>query len=163
MNTPSTSEAFNIAKIGHVCIYIAITSIAWFTWPVTSQLNMSQLQPIASTVATISGILFGFAMGSMTLLANSSNRLVSNSRRIGYLDKLTGKLHNTMGWLLAVCIVFLTTMFVPDVYTIEIGNDPIKTYKIACIIGHVGVTLLLIALKHFFFTWKEFKVFAKHM
>ncbi|MGF1836451.1 hypothetical protein [Photobacterium sanguinicancri] len=156
------TKAVNLKKYLNIAVYIVTLGILIYTWPVTSQLTLSQLQPIASTVATIAGILFGFAMGSMTFLTTAKGiTLVENVKKTGYLKKLTSKLHSTMGWLLAVCVIFLITMFIPDSVTFDVTvSQQSKTYHVASAVAHIGVGVLILAFKEFFFTWREFKKFA---
>jgi hypothetical protein len=49
--------------IKKVIISVIVSAIvAVVAWKVVPSLNLSQIQPIASTAATVAGILFGFVM-----------------------------------------------------------------------------------------------------
>ncbi|ELX4138727.1 TPA: hypothetical protein ACMDN4_002796 [Vibrio cholerae] len=160
----ATTKGFNLTRLASLSVYPCTLLIMYFSWPIISQLKMIHLQPIASTVATFAGILFGFAMGSITLLTSSSHVLVENTKKTGYLKTLTSKLHSTMGWLLAVCVVFLITMFIPDSLTLNIGEgDSQQTYLYACLFAQFGVGILIIAFKEFYVTWREFKKFSNNL
>ncbi|MDN3632521.1 hypothetical protein [Vibrio lentus] len=160
----ATTRGVNIKHLINLSAYPLTLFIMYLTWPVISQLKMAHLQPIASTVSTFAGILFGFAMGSITLLTSSSHTLIENTKRTGYLKVLTSNLHSTMGWLLGVCVIFLITMFIPDSLTFSYGEESDKKeYLYACIIAQVGVGVLIIAFKEFFMTWRDFKKFSNSL
>ncbi|EHZ2763636.1 hypothetical protein K5N54_002676 [Vibrio vulnificus] len=164
IDNSATTKGFDLSRLVDPSVYLATAFIMYWSWPVISQLKMAHLQPIASTVATFSGILFGFAMGSITLLTSSSHVMVENTKKTGYLKVLTSKLHATMGWLLGVCVVFLVTMFLPDslVFVVGEGKDQ-QTYLYACVVAQAGVGVLIIAFKEFFVTWREFKKFSNSL
>lgn len=134
-------------------------------WKLTSDLKAAQLQPIASAISTFAGILFGFVMASITLLASAKNNtLVINTQKTGYLGKLVDRLHKTMGLLLIVCVVFIILLFLPDTLTFSmpfIENK--KNYLYSGIILQLGIFVLLLAFKNFFITWLRFKEFTKLM
>ncbi|WP_244075311.1 hypothetical protein [Aeromonas caviae] len=156
----ATTKGFNIKFLGNLLIYPGTLFIMYLTWPIISQLKISHLQPIASTISTFAGILFGFSMGSITLLTSSSHVLIENTKKTGYLKKLTSKLHSTMGWLLAVCIIFLITMFIPDSLTFKYDE---VNYLYACVFAQFGVGILILAFKQFCSTWWEFKTFCNNI
>lgn len=156
----ATTKGFNIKFLGNLLIYPGTLFIMYLTWPIISQLKIIHLQPIASTISTFAGILFGFSMGSITLLTSSSHVLIENTKKTGYLKKLTSKLHSTMGWLLAVCIIFLITMFIPDSLTFKYDE---VDYLYACVFAQFGVGILILAFKQFCSTWWEFKTFCNNI
>ncbi len=150
------------AKKHHVMIMASVSFvICMFIWPVVADFSAKQIQPIASAVSTIAGILFGFVMASITLFASAKdNTLIRNTTLTGYLPKLVNKLHFTMGLLLAVCFIFLVVLFIPDTADFAI-ND--KTIKLAAVVMIVGVFVMLNAFANFFVSWNKFKEFSAHM
>jgi len=136
--------------------------LAYLAWQIIPELNESQVQPIASTVSTFSGILFGFVMASVIVLATAKdNKLVQNTQKTKYLPKLVSRLHTTMGLLLAVCIIFLICLFLPD--SLVFKNTLLSGVKYVSIILVIGVSVLTFAICKFFLVWNEFKNFAHHM
>ena len=150
------------AKKHHVVLMACVSFIVCiFIWPVVSQFNAKQIQPIASAVSTIAGILFGFVMASITLFASAKdNTLIKNTTLTGYLPKLINKLHFTMGLLLAVCFILLVVLFIPDTADITINSRDIKLSAVVMI---VGVFVMLNAFANFFVSWGKFKTFSAHM
>lgn len=65
-----------------------------------------------------------------------------------------------MGWLLAVCIIFLITMFIPDSLTFKYDE---VNYLYACVFAQFGVGILILAFKQFCSTWWEFKTFCNNI
>jgi len=146
-----------IVPVGLAC---AITYYASFA---VSKLNVTHIQPIASTVATVAGILFGFVMASVTLLASASdNALVKNTKKTKYLPELVSRLHRMMAWLLIVCIIFLTCLFIPDNALVPGNIFPANT-KFVAVILDTGVFVFSVSVFKFIFVWKEFSNFASNM
>jgi len=139
---------------------IVITHFASFA---VEKLDVDHIQPIASTVATVAGILFGFVMASVTLLASAKdNALVQNTQKTKYLPKLVSRLHRMMAWLLIVCIVFLTCLFLPDTAFIPGDLFPPNTRYVAVILN-LGVFVFCVSVFKFIFVWREFSNFASNM
>lgn len=138
-------------------------TITYWSWKVIPNLEQIQIQPIASTVATLSGILFGFAMASVTLIASAKdNILVKNTQKTNYLPQLVSRLHVTMGYLLAVCVLFLISLFIPDT-AVLFGNGTYPAIKYVSAIMALGVFTLCMAIYRFIMVWREFSKFASHM
>ncbi len=135
--------------------------ICWFTWPVVSKFTAKEIQPIASAVSTLSGILFGFVMASISLFASAKdNKLIRNTTLTGYLPKLVKRLHITMGLLLFVCFTFLLVLFIPDSLTFSISNT---SYKYSVVVVMFGIFLGLNSFVQFYLSWRGFKSFSEHM
>lgn len=151
-----------LIKKHYYWLVIAITLlICWFSWPIVSKFTSKEIQPIASAVSTLSGILFGFVMASISLFASAKdNKLVRNTTMTGYLPKLVNRLHVTMGLLLFVCFTFLLVLFVPDSLTFKIGNT---SYRYSVLIVSFGMFLMQNSFFQFYLSWKGFKEFSKHM
>ncbi|MBF7997758.1 hypothetical protein [Rahnella laticis] len=135
------------------------------SWPLVTKMSAAQMQPIASAISTFSGILFGFVMASVTLIASAKdNTLIKNLAKTGYLKKLAERMHSTMGWLLGVCFAFIVILFFPDSLKFKIPFSSSSTeYLYSQIVLELGIFLLLITFKKFYHTWKEFKEITKLM
>lgn len=146
-------------------ILVIAVGICIFVWPVISVLKAEQIQPIASAVSTLSGILFGFVMASISLIASAKdNTLIRNTTLTGYLPILVGELHSTMGWLLGVCLIFLVVLFLPDNLTYSFGgSEDIKVVRYSVALVELGVGLLVISFIKFFFSWRHFSKFSANM
>jgi hypothetical protein len=138
-----------------VILAILVSALAWKFTPC---LELSQVQYIASTMSTVSGILFGFVMASITILATAKdNKLVQNTAKTQYLPKLVSKLNCVMVFLLLVCVVFLSSLF------IKIDNIAYGEIKLVSIIIEIGVFIFSLAVYKFIRVWREFSKFASHM
>ncbi|MCC8995974.1 MAG: hypothetical protein LM517_02705 [Nitrosomonas sp.] len=144
-----------------ITIGCAVVYLASFT---VENLNSINIQPIVSTVATVSGILFGFVMASVTLLVSAKeNTLVQNTKKTGYLPKLIKRLHNLMFLLLAACIVFIICLFLPDSAVIS-GNSFFSTeIRYLILMLQLGIFIFSVSVINFVFVWREFSNFASHM
>ena len=147
----------------HFMVALAALVISWLAWPIIFNYSTVQIQPIASAVSTLAGMLFGFVMASVSLLATAKdNTLVRNTALTGYLPKLVDQLHWTMAVLLLVCLLFLITLFLPDTLVFHIG-DSAQEYKFSSLFVTVGVFFLINSFYLFFLSWHSFKTFTKNM
>lgn len=146
-----------IAKTSAFAVSIAF---AYLSWKVVPDLKPSAIQPIASTMASVAGVLFGFVMASLTILASANgNKLVENTKKTNYFEQLVHKLHVSMLLLILVCLTFLVSLFLPETVTIPLKN-PIKLVSVV-LVG--GVFLFSLAIFTFVSVWHEFSQFAKNM
>ena len=137
--------------------------ICYSVWPIVASLSAKEIQPIASAVSTISGVLFGFVMESITLFASAKdNTLIKNATLTQYLPKLVNKLHWTMGALLLVCLIFLIVLFLPDSLTFQFSESE-NQYRYSSAVSLVGIFFLINSFFLFFSSWLSFKNFAEHM
>lgn len=145
----------------YIIVILITLVICWGAWPVVSKFTAKEIQPIASAVSTLSGILFGFVMASISLFASAKdNKLIRNTTLTGYLPKLVNRLHVTMGLLLFVCFTFLLVLFIPDSLTFTVGNI---SYKYSVVIVIFGIFLGLNSFVQFYMSWRGFKDFSEHM
>ncbi|MFT4804981.1 MAG: hypothetical protein ACI9YE_002196 [Psychroserpens sp.] len=145
----------------YIIVILITLVICWGAWPVVSKFTAKEIQPIASAVSTLSGILFGFVMASISLFASAKdNKLIRNTTLTGYLPKLVNRLHVTMGLLLFVCFTFLLVLFIPDSLTFTVANI---SYKYSVVIVMFGIFLGLNAFVQFYMSWRGFKDFSEHM
>lgn len=154
-----------IGKFGEIAYFLVAVVLCILSWPLTTKLDAAKIQPIASAISTFAGVLFGFVMASVTLIASAKdNTLIKNLEKTGYLKTLTERMHSTMGWLLAVCFVFIVVLFFPDSLSFKepfIKNGAERTYS--QVILQIGIFLLLITFKKFYLTWVEFKGLTRLM
>ena len=154
-----------IKKWADLAYVIASAVFCIIAWPISGKLTFSQIQPIASAVSTFAGVLFGFVLGSITLIASAKdNTLIKNISKTGYLKKLTEGMHTTMGLLLAVCIIFIILLFFPDSFTYTfpfVKGAEKHTY--AQLLLQVGIFFLLLTFKNFYITWVRLKQITKLM
>lgn len=142
--------------IGGIVVYLASLT--------AENLNSANIQPIASTVATVSGILFGFVMASVTLLVSAKeNLLVQNTIQTGYLPKLVKKLHNLMFWLLAGCLVFIICLFLPENVVVPGNLLWLADLRFLTLMLYIGIFVFSVSIIKFVFVWREFSNFASHM
>jgi hypothetical protein len=145
----------------YIIVILITLVICWGAWPVVSKFTAKEIQPIASAISTLSGILFGFVMASISLFASAKdNKLIRNTTLTGYLPKLVNRLHVTMGLLLFVCFTFLLVLFIPDSLTFTVGNI---SYKYSVVIVMFGIFLGLNSFVQFYMSWRGFKDFSEHM
>ena len=145
----------------YIIVILITLVICWGAWPVVSKFTAKEIQPIASAVSTLSGILFGFVMASISLFASAKdNKLIRNTTLTGYLPKLVNRLHVTMGLLLFVCFTFLLVLFIPDSLTFTVDNT---SYKYSVVIVMLGIFLVLNSFVQFYMSWRGFKDFSEHM
>lgn len=146
----------------YLILFISLT-VCYGVWPAIASLSAKEIQPIASAVSTISGVLFGFVMASITLFASAKdNTLVKNTTLTGHLPKLVNKLHLTMGALLLVCLIFLIVLFLPDSLIFEIGESD-SSYRYSSAVSLIGIFFLINSFFLFFSSWFSFKEFTEHM
>jgi len=148
-----------LTKLNNIIEITLPIFVAMLSWKFIQNLELSQVQYIASTVSTVSGILFGFVMASITILASAKeNKLIINTTKTKYLPNLVSRLNQTMGLLLLVCIVFLSSLFV-KIDDMIFYNE----VKLVSIIIVLGVFIFSLAVYKFVNVWYEFSKFASHM
>ncbi len=153
----------NIFRFDLVLPIIIASVVSYFTSFAVVKLSSSQIQAISSTVSTVAGILFGFVMASVTLLASAKgNVLVENTKKTKYLQKLMSRLHRMMAWLLFVCVVFLACLFIPVSFPAPCTIFPENTKCVAVLLS-IGVFLFVVSIVKFIFVWREFSEFASNM
>lgn len=132
-------------------------ALAAFAWPVVSALDAKAIQPIASGVATIAGILLGCVIAAMTILVSSSHSsLIRNMKLTGGLSDLISNLNHTMLALVITCVIFLAVLFVPDQVTV-------CEVEVNSIVVAIGVVSMGMSFMLFLFSWGKFKQVASLM
>ncbi len=155
----------NLKNLASYAYILASAIFCIVALPLSVRLTFTQIQPIASAISTFAGILFGFVLGSITLMASAKdNTLIKNIGKTGYLRRFTEEMHSTMGWLLSVCIIFIVLLFFPDTLKFRI---PYITKDVECtyaqLLLQLGIFVLLITFKKFYITWLRLKEITKLM
>lgn|GEM_PF-1171401 len=153
----------SIFRTGLIIPIIIAFLITYYSYSSVSNLDANKIEPIASTVSTVAGILFGFVMASVTLLASANgNVLIKNTQKTKYLPGLVSRLHRMMAWLLLVCIVFLSCLFIPDTAIIHSNIFPQNTKWVSLVLSF-GIFVFSISVIKFIFVWREFSNFVSNM
>ncbi|SIQ30540.1 hypothetical protein [Marinobacterium stanieri] len=144
-----------------IVVGVAFASgIAYLSWQVVPGFGRDVIQPIASTMASVAGVLFGFVLASLTILASASgNKLVENTKKTKYFEKLVHRLHVSMGLLILVCLNFLAVLFVPESVMAPFMTET----KLLSLVLVSGVFFFSMALFVFLAVWHEFSQFTKNM
>jgi len=155
----------NLKILANYAYILASAAFCIVVLPFSVRLTFAQIQPIASAISTFAGILFGFVLGSITLMASAKdNTLIKNIGKTGYLRRFTEEMHSTMGWLLSVCISFIVVLFFPDTLKFKIPyitKNAEHTY--AQLLLQLGIFVLLITFKKFYITWLRLKEITRLM
>ncbi|WP_311791732.1 MULTISPECIES: hypothetical protein [Pantoea] len=101
----------------------------------------------AGALSTISGVLFGFVLASVTILSSfdSSKGLVGALKRNGVLKGLVEGLFGTGTTLIAACLSAMISMFAPVV-----SNLALDYYALL-----LAGAYLIISMISFFYNWKS--------
>jgi hypothetical protein len=154
------SKIFCLNFIAPLISGAIVTYLASF---LVQDLVLATIQQISSTVATVTGILFGFVMASVTLLASAKdNPLIQNTQKTKYLPKLIFKLHVLMALLLTVCLIFLVCLFLPDASSFTIPSIAENVRYVSAVLDF-GIFVFSIAVVKFVFVWHEFSKFISNM
>lgn len=110
----------------------------------------NQIIAIASPLATIAGILFGFVMASLTFISsNKDNSLLLAMKKTKMYDSLMDGLLTTGLALIASCIFMVFAIFFPE---IQIAYLAINWDHLALILGFFT---LIYGLFEFLDSWKK--------
>ncbi|HGH0736997.1 TPA: hypothetical protein ACJHGZ_005506 [Klebsiella pneumoniae] len=155
----------NLKILANYAYILASAAFCIVVLPFSVRLTFAQIQPIASAISTFAGILFGFVLGSITLMASAKDyTLIKNIGKTGYLRRFTEEMHSTMGWLLSVCIIFIVLLFFPDTLKFKIPYITKNAeYTYAQLLLQLGIFVLLITFKKFYITWLRLKEITRLM
>lgn len=147
--------------------WFAAIAISWGVTLAASKVlpsfDAQQIQAVASTMATVTGILFGFVLACVTLLASASgNTLVRNTQMTGYLPRLMRRMHQSMGALLVVCVLFLVSLFLPLNLPAD-GIFPWHGFRAVDLVVLAGVFFFTLSVSLFASVWRRFAAFAANM
>ncbi|WP_261289928.1 hypothetical protein [Escherichia coli] len=101
----------------------------------------------AGALSTISGVLFGFVLASVTMLSSfdSSKGIVGALKSNGVLKGIIEGLFDTGTTLITACLLAMISMFAPVV-----SNLPLDYYALL-----LAGAYLIISMITFFFNWKS--------
>lgn len=87
----------------------------YLAWSGIAEKSAQDLVSIASSFASVSGTLFGFLLAALSILTALSDRLlVANMIKTGHYKKLLHELYMAASFYLAVVIISLAALFVPN-------------------------------------------------
>ena len=124
--------ALAMAFLGAKCLYV---------------LDHNAIISAAGALSTISGVLFGFVLASVTMLSSfdSSKGLIGALKTNGVLKGIIGGLFNTGATLIAACLSAMISMFVPVV-----SNLALDYYALL-----LAGAYLFLSMVTFFYNWKS--------
>lgn len=101
----------------------------------------------AGALSTISGVLFGFVLASVTILSSfdSSKGLIGALKENGVLKGIIKGLFKTGTTLIAACLLAMISMFAP-----ALDNWSLDYYALL-----MAGSYLVISMVTFLFNWKE--------
>ncbi|WP_097317090.1 hypothetical protein [Escherichia coli] len=101
----------------------------------------------AGALSTISGVLFGFVLASVTMLSSfdSSKGIIGALKSNGVLKGIIEGLFDTGTTLITACLLAMISMFAPVV-----SNLPLDYYALL-----LAGAYLIISMITFFFNWKS--------
>jgi hypothetical protein len=114
---------------------------------------------IASPLATVAAMLFGFVIASVTFFsASSENTLIVAMKDTNMYSNLLIRLHRTGVALITSCLFMVIAIFSPS----KIIMMP-YIYKWDFILLTLGFFFLIYALIEFWTCWKRVNVVSSHM
>ncbi|MCD8560034.1 MULTISPECIES: hypothetical protein [Shewanella] len=120
--------------------------------------NHSEVLAIASPLATIAGILFGFVIASSSLFTSiSKNVLIENLKNHqGMYRELMEQLHRTGMWLISSCIFMVVSIFSPD-------KELYFSFKWDHVILMAGFWFMICGLIDFWDSWRKVRLVVVHL
>jgi mannose/fructose/N-acetylgalactosamine-specific phosphotransferase system component IIC len=117
----------------------------------------SEIIAIASPLATIAGILFGFVFASSTFLSgNSNNELLKNLKKQNMYVELIEQLHRTGLWLIASCLFMVISILSP--------YEPLfKTFNWDYCFLMAGFWCLICGLIDFWYAWRKVRLVITYL
>ncbi|ELY2562279.1 hypothetical protein [Cronobacter sakazakii] len=108
----------------------------------------------AGALSTISGVLFGFVLASVTILSSFDNSkgLIGALQANGVLKGIIESLFATGMTLIAACISAMVSMFAPVVYGLALDYYTLL----------LAVSYLVISMITFCMNWKELSAVIGH-
>ncbi|EKO3997961.1 hypothetical protein ACJLUZ_001640 [Vibrio cholerae] len=142
-------------SIPKVLVSLAITAVIAGSY---TPKDHGEILAIASPLATVAAMLFGFIIASVTFFSASENQLMQSFKDTKKYEPFMAQLHITGLALITSCIFMVLSIFTP--------NNPIAaTYSITWDYSFLvmGFGVLVYALLEFWFCWKRVNLVAKHM
>ncbi|HDM8134785.1 TPA: hypothetical protein P0E15_004351 [Vibrio harveyi] len=120
--------------------------------------NHSEILAIASPLATVAAMLFGFIIASVTMFSASQNELIQSMKDTNKYEPFMSQLHITGLALITSCIFMVLAIFTPNKLiseTISMSWD----YSFL-IFGFLSLTY---GLLEFWFCWKRVNLVSRNM
>lgn len=121
--------------------------------------NHNVVLAIASPLATVSAMLFGFIVGSVTFLSSCKDSiLIENMKEVGMYQGLMTRLELTGTGLILSCLFMVISIFLPNttlINQLDIASD----YLVLL----MGLSALLFSLIEFWTCWLRISRTLKNM
>lgn len=146
----------SFSTIVKVLISLVITAIMASNYNPTDH---SIVLGIASPLATIAAMLFGFIIASVTFLSSAKDSsLIKAMKNTQMHQQLLSQLHHTGVGLISSCIFMVLSIFSPSKPIIKTINF---NWDYSFLI--VGFFLLFISMIEFWFCWKRVHLVSKYL
>ena len=97
-----------------IIIHIIILIVCAIFSKIILNFSYEKIIPIASSITTLVGILFGFLITSVSILLSlKDNKVVRNYALINFIPDLAKDIYITICLLLITCFIFLIILFIP--------------------------------------------------
>ncbi|MBC8954945.1 hypothetical protein [Xenorhabdus sp. PB62.4] len=135
---------------------IIVTILTCLGVTLLKTMDHTTLVSVAGVISTISGILFGFVLASISVLGSSShqNGIVDALKKNNCFSELIDGLLSTGITLITACLFTLISMFLPN------SNTGISWDFLFVL---VGFFFLLISIVTFLFSWRRLSWIFPHM
>ena len=121
--------------------------------------NHSALLGIASPLATVAAMLFGFVIASVTFLSSiKNNTLITSLKNTQMFPQLLSQLQITGTGLISSCIFMVLSIFSPSK---SIMKNMGYNWDYSLLI--IGFFLLIISMFEFFSCWKRVNMIVKKL
>ncbi|MEZ9169467.1 hypothetical protein [Vibrio cyclitrophicus] len=120
--------------------------------------NHSEILAIASPLATVAAMLFGFIIASVTMFSGSQNELIQNMKDTNKYEPFMSQLHITGLALITSCIFMVLAIFTPNKMLLE--DLKISWDYSFLILGFLSLTY---GLFEFWFCWKRVNLVSSKM
>lgn len=119
------------------------------------QLDHNQIISAAGVLSTITGILFGFILATITVLSSfdSSKGLIGALKQNGVLKGIIGGFFSTGTTLITACLLALISMFAPANFYFALDY-----YSLL-----LALSFVIISMITFFWDWKSFSIIIKFL
>ncbi len=143
-----------------VIISLAITAYVKYNY---APIDHSHIIGIASPVATVAGILFGFVCAAVIFLAgNSTNKFIDNLRGVGLLDHLMKRMGSLALALIISCTFLVLAVFMPS-KNFSVFDLQITVMNIDYLILLLGLFSVMYSLIDFTVCWGRVLGIVKRM
>lgn len=139
--------------------FLGSVFLTYFLLKVIPVMQHNDILMASGVLATVSGILFGFVLATISIFSaasGNSNGIIKALKNNNILSKIIMNLLSAGVTLITACMISLLAMFVSD----QIVLNEIKAEFILII---EGLSLLLISIVSFSFTWRKVNWILPHI